>query len=248
MHWTEDFFDEYYLKSIDRITGKEQTDSEVNFLIEHSEIDRDGLILDLACGHGRHAIELAGRGFTHVTGMDLAIQFLNMAKENAAALSNPPQFIHKNMNDFEETDKYDLIYSLFSSLFYFDDKRNLEILKRVHAGLNRDGYLIIDYFNPIEFLKRNRKRNWFFTSDEYLILDEISHNPISGIITNERQIITPEGKRIKRMFHVRDYTVAELRYHLENIGFEIINVFGNFDSSPFTIRSPRQIFVMKKTI
>ena len=29
MHWTEEFFDDYYLKSIDKITGTEQTNKEV---------------------------------------------------------------------------------------------------------------------------------------------------------------------------------------------------------------------------
>ncbi len=248
MHWTEEFFDEYYLKSISPITTEERTQKEVDFVMEHTGVQKESSILDLACGHGRHVLELAQRGFKNVNGLDLTHLYIQMAREKAKQLGVHAQFIEANMRDFEAFNQYNLIFSLFSSLFYFKDKRNLKILRRVYHALQRDGYFIVDHFNPISFLQSESYKDWYLTDDDYIILDKYSHNPISGIITDERLIITPEGQRINRVFHIRDYTVAELRFHLEKIGFEIINVFGNFESEPYHIESPRQIFVTRKPV
>ncbi len=248
MHWTEEFFDEYYLKSIDSLTGDEQTRKEVDFIISQTGIRKDQQILDFACGHGRHVIEFARRGYKKLTGLDLSTLYLDMARNKAAELAVAPIFVQENMRKFREADAYDLIFSLFSSMFYFGDKKNLKILNRIYQALHREGFFVIDYYNPGAFLKKGKEKDWFITSDQHIVLEQYHHNALSGMITAERIIITPEGKRIKRMFHTRDYSVAELCFHLEEIGFEIINVFGSFDADPFTLDSPRQIYILKKPV
>jgi D-alanine-D-alanine ligase len=57
MHWTEEFFDDYYLESSDKLTDSEQTIREVDFILDKTGVTEKGLILDLACGQGRHAID-----------------------------------------------------------------------------------------------------------------------------------------------------------------------------------------------
>lgn len=246
MHWTEEFFDEYYLKSIDSLTGENQTKKEVDFIISQTGVQKDDSILDFACGHGRHAIEFSKRGYTNVKGLDLNTLFLDIAREKSEELDSPPVFVQDNMRKFRETDTYDLIFSLFSSMFYFGHKRNIKILHRLFNALHISGYCIIDYYNPAAFLKKGISKDWFITSDQHIVLDKFHHNPLSGTITAERMIITPEGNRIKRMFNTRDYSVSELCSHLEEIGFEIVNVFGSFEGEPFSIDSPRQIYVLRK--
>ncbi|MBD3225839.1 MAG: methyltransferase domain-containing protein [Caldithrix sp.] len=248
MHWTEEFFDEYYLKSIHSITTEQRTQKEVDFLLSNVEINHENKILDLACGDGRHAIELARRGYNQVVGLDLTPMYIQLANEKSEDLTNQPRFIQDNMTNLNTADEYDLIYSYFSSLFYFKDKKNIRNLKRIFQALKRDGYFLFDQINPISFLRSTPHKDWYTTEDNYLILDKYNHNAISGIITNERLIVTPEGKRINRVFYFRDYTVAELRFHLEKIGFEIIDVFGTFDSDPYSIESPRQIFITRKPV
>lgn len=246
MHWTEEFFDEYYLKSTAACTGEEQTREEVDFILQQIPIEKDKPILDLACGYGRHALELAQRGYHNVKGIDLTARYVEMARENAKSLPNPPEFSQMDMQEISEQDSYDLIYNLFSSLFYFHDEKNLDILQRIFTALKPEGYFLIDHFNPNTYLNPAKSKEWYFTKDNTLFLEKISHNPVSGMITNERIIITPDGNRINRVFNIRDYSAAELRYHFENIGFEIINVFGDFQGRHYQLNSPRQIFIMRK--
>jgi len=246
MDWTEEFFDEYYLQSIDKLTGEEQTRREVDFLLEKINLAKDDAILDLACGHGRHALDLAGRGFSQITGIDITLTYIEMARQKASGLPSPPRFIDADMRELSYRTRYKLIYSLFTSMFYFSDEDNLDILKRVFEALKSGGYFVVDYFNPPAFLKSGKRKDWYITANDSVILDKFSHNPISGVITTERLIITPEGKRIKRVFHLRDYTVSELRFHFESIGFEILDVFGNFEGEKYHVDSTRQIYFMSK--
>lgn len=246
MHWAEDFFDEYYLITADKLISEQQTRKEVDFLISHVPLKPDSAILDLACGQGRHVLELARRGFVRVEGLDASGEYLEIARKQAASLANAPEFRQANMRELAATDQYQLVYSLLSSLFYFEDELNLEIIGRVYKSLKREGYFVLDYFNPFPVLKQKKLKNWYITKDETVVLDKISHNPISGKITNERLIITPDGRRIKKMFHVRDYMASELRYHFEHIGFEVLNVYGDFEGTPYHLDAPRQIFIMKK--
>jgi SAM-dependent methyltransferase len=243
---TEEFFDKYYLKSFNPQINANYTLQEVEFIIDKTNLKKDAKILDFACGHGRHTIEFYRHGFTNITGIDYNASHIEMAKNTVTDLTESPEFVHKIIQEFNEQDQYDLIYSLFTSMFYFSDHHNLDILQRIYKALSRDGYFVIDYFNPVAFLKTQKKKDWYFSEDDSIVLERYSHNPISGMITNERIIVPKEGPRIKRVYHVRDYTVAELRYHFENIGFEVLDVYGNFEGEKYNIDSLRQIYIMRK--
>ena len=59
--WFEEVFDEDYLRTLPFMTA-EQTLREVSFIEESLEARTGAEILDVACGYGRHAIELVQRG------------------------------------------------------------------------------------------------------------------------------------------------------------------------------------------
>lgn len=246
MNITDEFFDKYYLKSFNPEVNSNPTPEEVEFIISKTNLAKESKILDFACGRGRHTVEFYKRGYENITGIDQNPSNIEIAKNSAAELALPLNFIHKMMNEFDEQNQYDLICSLFTSMFYFSDRHNLDIVQRVYRGLKRDGYFVIDYFNPPVFLKTQKKKDWYFSEDDSVVLERYSHNPISGMITTERIIVPKEGPRIKRVYHVRDYAVAELRYHFENIGFEVLDVYGNFEGEKYNVDSLRQIYIMRK--
>jgi 2-polyprenyl-3-methyl-5-hydroxy-6-metoxy-1,4-benzoquinol methylase len=53
----------------------ENTGHQVDFIIRALELTGRERVLDLACGYGRHALELARRGFS-VTGADITLENL----------------------------------------------------------------------------------------------------------------------------------------------------------------------------
>ncbi|MGH2756171.1 MAG: class I SAM-dependent methyltransferase, partial [Actinomycetota bacterium] len=60
------------------------TAQEVPFLIDLLALPPGARILDVGCGPGRHALELAAAGYA-VTGIDVSRRFLDIAAEDARA-------------------------------------------------------------------------------------------------------------------------------------------------------------------
>ena len=80
--WYQNFFGQRYLDSYSHIITPEQTLRQVDFIQRILGLPSDGKILDLCCGHGRHLVELAGRGYG-MTGLDSDALYLEMAHHTA---------------------------------------------------------------------------------------------------------------------------------------------------------------------
>src|SRR3972149_9404880 len=75
-------FGDVYLKTFGELITEERTQLEVNFLEKTLNLQPGAQIFDLCCGHGRHSVELAKRGY-RVTGQDLSAYFLKIANDSA---------------------------------------------------------------------------------------------------------------------------------------------------------------------
>ena len=79
--WYESLF-ENYAKTYEKESFTKGTIGECDFIEKEIGYNKDLKILDIGCGTGRHAIELAKRGY-QVTGIDLSDSMLMRAQENA---------------------------------------------------------------------------------------------------------------------------------------------------------------------
>jgi len=68
--WYQEFFGEDYLRMYALTLWSERTAREVEGIVRLLGLPPGSSILDLCCGHGRHAIPLAQSGY-RVTGQDL---------------------------------------------------------------------------------------------------------------------------------------------------------------------------------
>ena len=81
--WYTEFFNEDYMKIYSERLSQEATEREAMFVVGALGLQDGDRVLDLACGHGRHAVALAQRGMV-ATGQDLNEDYLRMAREDAA--------------------------------------------------------------------------------------------------------------------------------------------------------------------
>lgn len=128
--WWQTLFDEKYLSTyIDRLTP-EQTTKEVDFIVSTLDLEKGAKILDLACGHGRHSLELAKRGY-RVTGVDYSEHFINIAKENAKKENVNVTYTQGDMREISYKDEFDAVVNIFTSFGYFkDDSDNVKVFKK----------------------------------------------------------------------------------------------------------------------
>src|SRR5262249_13089509 len=90
--WFEEVFDEDYLRTLPFMRA-DQTLREVEFISDALRVAPGAEILDIACGYGRHAIELVQRGY-NVTGLDLSLPLLLRAADESKRRSLSVNFVH----------------------------------------------------------------------------------------------------------------------------------------------------------
>ena len=82
--WWRTLFNSLYLETDgDVIENDRNTADEVDLLMRSIGLERNDRILDLCCGQGRHSLELARRGFPHVTGLDRSRYLIRLARKRA---------------------------------------------------------------------------------------------------------------------------------------------------------------------
>ena len=92
----EELFGEDYLYFWEQVLPDELSDRQADLIWRLLELEPGMEVLDLACGHGRHANRLAERG-ARVTGLDSSPLFLERARADAAARGVAVEYVEGDM-------------------------------------------------------------------------------------------------------------------------------------------------------
>ncbi len=106
-------------------------------------------ILDLGCGTGGHAIELARRGHS-VTGVDLSADMLSRAEVKAAAAGVSVEWSCADVRDFQLHKVFDAVISMFSVFGYLTANADLlQCFRRVRSHLRAGAPFVFEvWFGP----------------------------------------------------------------------------------------------------
>lgn len=220
------------------------TEQEVQFITSVLNLPSDAKILDLYCGYGRHAIELAKLGY-NVTGVDATIAFLDIAKQKALEEKVQITFQHCDMRDLQYKNKFSAVINMFAAFGYFSDEENAEVLKRIHYSLQPNGLFLIDLLNREWMIRNNLTRYWRHPSGEYVLSYKVELQ--QGVAKMKRELLNQlTGKKTQYEFVLRAYSLSEMTSNLIQSGFMIKCTFGGFDHRPYGIDTPRMIILAQK--
>lgn len=201
-------------------------------------------VLDMACGAGRHALELARLDYS-VTGNDLSPFLLEEARKAASESSLSIDWTCCDMRDIQSDSLYDLVVQLFTSFGYFDMKEDDQlVLQRVYKLLKRGGWYVLDLLNPLH-LANNLVAQSRRTVGELAVYEdrELHDNRIVKRMT----ISSPSGETITFRESVRLYNEEEILAMLQQEGFAVSSIVGNYDGEPFLKNdSPRMMIFCQK--
>lgn len=222
--WFKKVFGEEYLRSVpDNIT--EVTSNEVDFIEESLRLKKNSRILDLACGFGRHSIELAERGY-ELVGLDLSMPLLQRALNVAQKRSLNVKFIHSDMRDLNFSQVFDGCFVWNTSLGYFDDRTNLAVLQGLHRALKAGGRLLVDVINRDHVIQQTPTRLWW-EGNGCIFLEETQFDHQTSTLEAERSYIYEDGTPpAEHTSYIRLYSVHELRQMLHVAGFKVLEVSG----------------------
>jgi SAM-dependent methyltransferase len=144
--WFETWFDSPYYHILYKNRDEQEAQSFIDNLISFLKPQVGALMLDNACGKGRHAIYLHQKGFA-VTGLDLSPQSIEAA--NTFASENLTFAVH-DMRNLYKAEHFDCILNIFTSFGYFEDEADdRRVLQSVYDGLKPNGYFVFDYLNAL---------------------------------------------------------------------------------------------------
>jgi SAM-dependent methyltransferase len=221
---------------------------QVDFIEHVLSLKRGSRILDIPCGHGRHAVEFARRGY-EVVGVDLNNFFLRMARETAQREKVSLNLHQSDMREVLFDGEFDAVLNLFTSLGYFDDDSDDEnILHRLSRSLKSAGNLLLDFINRDHLVRTFRPRWERELSDGSVLITEPEYDMVRGRCVARRSIILKGGRRPEKLTSLtyRMYTPTELIKMGRKAGLSFKQAYGDFNGSSLTMDSERVILVFDK--
>lgn len=220
--WYQELFT-HYAKTYDRESYTQGTKGEVDFIV--SEIGASGSILDIGCGTGRHAIELAHRGY-RVTGIDLSADQLKRAREKADAAGVRIDFIQQDARDFQFA-PFDAAILICEGAFPLmeTDEMNFQILTCAKKAIRPGGKFIMTTLNALFPLYHSTSD---FMNDNEMGMTSTDHH-FDLMTFRERSTVSisnDDGQLRTIQCNERYYSPSEIHWLLASLGFHDIGIYG----------------------
>lgn len=241
------FFGPGYFKEYADILTPERTKEEVDFLEKELKLKKGTKILDLACGQGRHTIELAKRGYT-MTGQDINSFFLNDAKRSAKKAGVEVHWVKGDMHQIPFENEFDVVINLFTAFGYLEsDEDDQRVLRQIAKALQPSGRFVIDIANRERIMRAYREKDWKKLADGTIVITERKFDLVTGCNQEKRTKIHKDGEREVFNMTIRMYTLTELIGICRNAGLRFVAVYGDYNGEVPTIDSKRYILITKKS-
>ena len=243
--WWEELFNDDYLRTMEKVTD-DQIGTEADFIETSLGLERGGTILDLACGTGRQAIELARRGY-EVVAFDLSLQMLARAGDEAQERDGKLNFVQGDMRDMTFEAQFDGVYCWNTAFGYFDEEKNAHVVDRVHRALKAGGLFLLDVVNR-DFIVRQSPSLAWFEGDGCVCMDEMTVDFITSRMKVKRTLMLDDGRSRETEYSMRIYSLHELGRILHEHGFKVTEVSGRLATPGvfFGNESPRTIILAEK--
>lgn len=211
-------------------------------------------LLELACGTGRHAAQLAKLGY-EIVATDYSEDLLAVARQNA----HPDAAVSFEMQDMRElalgARTFDAAYCLFDSIGYVQTNESiLSVLCSLHTCLHSNGLFIFEFWHAAAMLRGfepHRERVWQLpqgrlerTSDTRLdVTRQLAQvDYVLRELRNDGSLVETKETQINRYF-----LVQEMALFLSQSGFEPIEWLPAYSNGGITEDTWHILAVARKT-
>lgn len=228
--WTLDIMD---------MSWVEHTIEEVDFVVDALELRGRERVLDLACGFGRHALELARRGYS-VVGVDSSQAYISHALTVARDETlEHAEFLMADVRDVAYREEFDVVLNMADgAIGYFDtDEENLRLFGVIATALKAGGKHVMGVCSAAHAAKHFPKRHWQAGRRALSLADFRWNAAASRMIYRGHHLKYSE--RLEPMDNAfpddgtgtRLYTLEELEVILSRLGMRITAAYGDYDTS-----------------
>lgn len=243
--WHREFFTGLWLDVQRDSFDGDQTRELVDAAQEALQLLPPARILDVPCGEGRVAIELATRGFA-VTGIERSDDLLAMAKARADERGVEVQWRAGDMWALGELAPFDAAVCLWSSIGYGTEAQDADFFASLARLTTREGAVLIETHVLETLLPLWESTQWRWAGDIGVgETREFDHE--TGRLRSEF-VLAGADRRETRSSSLRIYSYRELAQLLRNAGFDDLEAFGSPDLEPFELGSSRLILLARKSV
>lgn len=224
--WYQELFEETGIEYEDYPFTK-GTENEVEWMMKEYLSNPEMKILDVGCGTGRHAINLATKGYKNITGIDLSPSMIKTAEKVAEEKNVRVDFKVCDARELPFKDEFDAAICLCEGAFGLleNDDENYKVLKAVHRSLKKHGIFILTTLN---------------------LFRDANFNPMTCRVEMEVEITNKDGQKKTLECSDRSYTFPEMKWVLEQHGFEVVLGANPFSKEPIQYGSMEFMVVSKK--
>ena len=223
----EDWYVEAFAETAD-MAWTDRTESEVDRVMKMLRPQGDERVLDLACGSGRHSLELRRRGF-EVVGGDISPELLEIARREAERQGLEVEFVEADLRQLGFEREFDLVLSLNDgAIGYFEtDEENRRSFEVIARALRPGGRHLVQLPNVLYAQEHLPQKSWI-SGESMIELVEHRWNKRNrymegAMIPLRFGEVLDELKPIQ--FRQRLYTVEELRQIYDSVGMSLATVF-----------------------
>jgi 2-polyprenyl-3-methyl-5-hydroxy-6-metoxy-1,4-benzoquinol methylase len=223
--WYEEFF-ENYADKYDQEPFTKGTQGEVDFIEREIRFNKKFSILDIGCGTGRHAIELARRGY-RVLGVDLSPAQLAKARLKAKTAKVRVRFRKADARSLKYRNLFSVVIMMCEGAFPLmeTDEMNFVILKNAARSLKRKGILIFTTLNGL-FPLFHSVKDFINRHQDHEVHKTDTFDLMTFRDYSEYEQVDDDGNKKILKCNERYYIPSEITWLLKSLNFSTVDILG----------------------
>ncbi|MDP9229391.1 MAG: class I SAM-dependent methyltransferase [Bacteroidota bacterium] len=239
------FFKSIYKEIWKNIIPEKLTIAEVAFIQEAANLQQGNHVLDIMCGYGRHAIELARKGY-QVTAIDSLREYIDEIKDISLSENLKIETIQDDVLNIKLEKKYDLAICMGNSLCFFDYDDTIELLQNLSFQLKKNGIFIFNSWAIAEIaIPLFKEKTWGYSGEVKMLSDnKYLFNPTR--IETKSIFIAPDNSIETRNAIDYIYSYAEMESMLNKTNFVIKEAYSIPGKKKYAFGDQRLYVVAEK--
>ena len=228
-NWFETFFEGLAVELWSKAAKSFPSAAEVDYLERQLAIKPGATILDIPCGAGRHALELARRGY-NVVGVDISKDSIEAARDAAKAAKLAVDFRRADMRSIAGS--FDAAYCMGNSFGYFPHADTEQFLAALARALKPGSIFVLQTGAVAETLFPNFQKEKSYQVGDINFRVRNNYEPERGVLQTSYSF-SRDGKTETKMGFQSIYSAAELCRMFAEAGLNVLHLHQNIEGQTF---------------
>ena len=211
----------------------------VDWLVAALGLKPGDCVLDLGCGPGLYAAQLAEKGL-RVTGVDYSRRSIEYATQYAAEHQLDIRYRYQDYLTLDDENQYEAALLIYGDLCPLSPDQRRTLLGNVRRALKPGGHFVLDVTTRAHRQKHGNRNCWyaagqgFWKPGPHLALEEGFDYPEQSIFLDQIIVIEADEKISIYRNWFQDYDRATITAELEQAGFAVLSAWNDLIGTPFT--------------